>query len=784
MRRVRRQDRGSALWPAETVVDPGLLSRLKLFSVLAAGIGALALVGLGSSAASAAPVTKGIPGWGYELVTPPSTGGQESSVYASSPSGDQVVMDSAGGFADVDSLSNLGATYRGRRTPTGWQTATLGNPPSDVLLAAYSGNMDVERGWWLKDAPRTVFSGYPTVPTRPDVLDTYAVFAGSKGGPWLAVAPETRAMVVRATTRDLSSFLISVREKFTLTDGSEETRNLTGTGETLLISRRNLDGTLDLRQVARDGAGSMLPTCTIILGDRGGSAVVRGAVNRDDFSRVIFTVQGTGCTTAARTRVWAADPFSDSPSAVEISATKCDDGNCGAVAAVRFVGGALDVSRVYMTTTQKLVNSDAHAGTDIYEYDFRKPSGQRLSLVTGNSTAANVQGVLEVSDDGSRVFFVATGDLDDAVHGDVGPVEGSRNLYLRMDDPDGGPPITRFIATLSASDSVATTNSRRGSITADGRYFTFVSTARLTSDDEDDFADVYRYDVETGEMLRIWTDDPAHNGINRVAGADTSGLGKGGQYANYEYRRDGRGGISDDASAITLSTAEPLVPGDLNGTRDAFVWRAETGDIAMVSDGKDLRGVTPNAISSDGSTIFFTSVSQIVPEHTSSSQAIYAYRRGGGFAAAPAPAGPCRGDECQGQGTAPGDQRLGSVEFAGAGNVASGADRVRASVSVSKAKPVVGTAGRLRVRVPAAGRITVGGASVRGASTSASKAGSYSVRVALSAKARKALAKRKSLSVRVRVSYRARSGKRASKTVVVTFKRLSAKPGSVKKGGK
>jgi hypothetical protein len=765
----------------------GVSSALRTRSVLAAGVGALALALVGGSAASAAPVTKGIPGWGYELVTPASTAGQESSVIVSSPSGDQVVLDGRGGFADVDSLATLGTPYRARRTPTGWQTATLGNPPPDLLLAASSGSMDVERGWWLKDAPRALYVNLPTVPTRVDQTDTQTVLVGSKGGPWNALAPEAVGIAVRATTRDLSSVLFTVTEKLALTDGTEDTRSL-GTGRSsLILSKRNPDGTLDLRQIARQGGVSMFPDCSIALGGTG-DAVLRGAVNREDLSRVIFTVEpgGPECAAAELSRVWASEPFSDSPDVVEISATECDDGNCGEAAEVRFVGGALDVSRVYMTTTQKLVNSDAHAGTDIYEYDFRKPEGQRLSLVTGNSTASDVVGVQEVSDDGSRVFFVATGDLDDAVHGDVGPVAGSQNLYVRMDDPDGGPAITRFIATLSASDWVPTSAYRSGSSTADGRYFTFSTNAHITADKQpgDNFTDAYRYDVDTGELVRLWTDDPARNGANRVADAYTGGLVKGGVEANYESRTGGRSSLSDDGSAITFFTSEPLVSGDLNGTFDTFVWRAETGDIAMVSDGKDLRGVFPNAISPDGSTVFFKTVSQIVPQHTSSSEGVYAYRPGGGFALPPTPAAPCEGDECQGQGTAPGDQRLGSVEFVGAGNVAGGADRVRASVTVSKVKAVVGSAGRLTVRVPAAGRITVGGASVRGASRSASKAGRYSVRVALSAKARKALAKRKSLKVRVRVSYRTRGGQGASRTVVVTFQRLSAKPGSVRKGGK
>jgi hypothetical protein len=99
---------------------------------------------------------------------------------------------------------------------------------------------------------------------------------------------------------------------------------------------------------------------------------------------------------------------------------------------------------------------------------------------------------------------------------------------------------------------------------------------------------------------------------------------------------------------------------------------------------------------------------------------------------------------------------------------------------VSKLRAVTGSAGRLRVRVPDAGRVLVAGVSIRRFSRSASKAGSYSVRVALSAKARKKLRKKQRLRVGVRVSYRSRDGRSASKRIVVTFKQpKKAAKGSV-----
>ncbi len=763
--------------------------RTALRSAMAAGVGALAFFGLGASGAAAAPATNGIPGWGYELVSPVSTAGQESFPMSISPAGDDVVYASPGGFADVDALSNLGIPYRARRTPSGWQTATLGNPPVTALRGFTFGSVDYEAEWWLKDAPLVSIYGGATKPTIE--LDTpLTVFQGTKGGAWQPLPFEAKDLILYGTSPDQSMLLLQSREALPvpLTDGSVDTRTYGASSTTrgLLIVKRNPDGTFDYGQVAQQNGESFRPSCEIVLAGRG-NPVRRGALARKDFSRVVFAVAGSGCTNTASTRVWATDPFSEDADAIELSAPEpgcvsCTNQN------VTMVGGAADVSRVYMTTTQKLLNVDTQSGTDLYEYDYRQPAGQRLRLVTGNSTPANVQGVQDVSEDGSRVFFVANGVLDDAVYDDVEPSAAGRNLYLRMDDPEdpvNGTPIVRFIATLDAGDQVATAPSRLGTITPDGRYFTFMSKAALTDDKlaGDTTADIYRYDVETGELIRIWTDDPDHNGANRTGTVSHSGISKSGQYANFDWQWSGRGGMTDDGSTIMFWTDAALAPGDLNGAGDIYLWREETGTIAMVSDGKDPLGAGGAMLAADGTTVLVLTRTRLVPQHTSTSQGMYAYRLGGGIPLPPAPPTPCQGDECQDQTSAPDGPRLASVEFAGAGNL-KGGDRVDPSVSVSKAKVVVGSAGRIAVRVPAAGRIAVRGAAVRGASRAASKGGRYSLPVKLSANARKALAKRGALSVRVRVSYRARGGRLASKTVVVKFKRPAAKPWSIRKGGK
>lgn len=80
----------------------------------------------------------------------------------------------------------------------------------------------------------------------------------------------------------------------------------------------------------------------------------------------------------------------------------------------------------------------------------------------------------------------------------------------------------------------------------------------------------------------------------------------------------------------------------------------------------------------------------------------------------------------------------------------------------------------MRVRVPAAGRISVAGAKVRKITRSVARARIVTVKVALKPRARKLLRKKGKLRVKVRVAFESRAGGSASKTVTVVFKQPKA----------
>ena len=111
---------------------------------------------------------------------------------------------------------------------------------------------------------------------------------------------------------------------------------------------------------------------------------------------------------------------------------------------------------MFFTTTQQLVNGDTDSTTDLYEYDFNNPSGHRIVQVSGGGlgdvtpgAGAEVQGVVRVSEDGSHVYFVASGVLTTLPNG-LGQTasQGSRNVYA-YDTATGE---TKFVATLLEGD--------------------------------------------------------------------------------------------------------------------------------------------------------------------------------------------------------------------------------------------------------------------------------------------------------------------------------------------
>jgi hypothetical protein len=208
------------------------------------------------------------------------------------------------------------------------------------------------------------------------------------------------------------------------------------------------------------------------------------------------------------------------------------------------------------------------------------------------------------------------------------------------------------------------------------------------------------------------------------------------------------------------------------------------GQASLISSGTGEASLFVGATPS-GDDAYITSPNRLVQQASliSGLLAIYDARVGGGFRSK-APAGSCeQGGSCEGPpATPPSPPLIGSIVFDGDAGPPSTPSK--ASVEVKRRKAVSGTVGRLQVRVPGAGKISVDGHSIRSTRKSVTKAGSYPVTIRLKRSAGKQLPKKGKLTVSARVSYRAKDGRSAAKTVKVTFKQPKAKSGKGKKGGR
>jgi hypothetical protein len=708
----------------------------------------------------------------YELVSPPFTAGQAASMKVGTADGDVGILASVGGFAGVENLPESGVQYLTSRTDSGWKTSAIAPPawqfPYIGTYAALDWTRDGSRSLWFVNLKADEGTDRFTPIVR-DPDGTFHVAGATQDdiGSGIPVLPV-------GTSEDLTSVLQATFTRPAMTDGTTDSRSTTY--KSLYLSTRGDDGQLSIRQVAYRGGETMFPNCAAVVGGGGTS---RNAVSRDG-EKVFFSAS---CAGAEERRVWA-KVGDDDP--IDLSASQCP-ATCGPALPVAFRGASRDGSRVYFTTEQQLLPEDQDTSnkSDLYEYDFNA-TGQKLRVVTGSSdpSGANVRpsGLFRVSDDGAYVYFVAAGRaLAGENNRDVSPQSGANNLYVYHRAAGQASGTTTFVGALGSSFN----NYPQASST--GRFLLLFTNADLTGErvPGDTRSDLYRYDAQEDEMLRVWTNDPEHNGPARLGGptvgsqpesADNVPSGGMQQSAGWSTGLQ----VSDDGSLVGFSTVEPLSADDRNGASDGYLWEADTGRITLLTDGttkptSQFRGSIFSGMTPSGDSLFVRSATPLLRGHTSGQLAQYVIRSNGGFPDQASPPEACVGEACQGSPVAPPVvPTVGSVGFSGPGNAPS------TSVSVSRLKAVVGRVARLRVRVPAAGRVSVTGRAVRDSRRSAGRARTVTIRVALSRKARRTLKKRKKLSVRVRVAFQSRAGGSASKTMRVTFKQPKAK----KKGGR
>ena len=236
---------------------------------------------------------------------------------------------------------------------------------------------------------------------------------------------------------------------------------------------------------------------------------------------------------------------------------------------------------VFTSNASNLVAGDTNGTTDIFRKDLETGEIVRVSTDAGGAQATGSSESAQISADGRYVVF--SSNADNLVAGDT---NGTTDIFRK--DLETGE-IVRV--STDAGGAQANSDSYNAQISADGRYVVFASYAdNLVAGDTNFSTDIFRKDLETGEIVRISTD---------AGGAQANS-----DSYNAQISADGR-------YVVFASNADNLVAGDTNNVYDIFRKDLETGEIVRIST--DAGGAQANSdsynaqISADGRYVVFSS---------------------------------------------------------------------------------------------------------------------------------------------------------------------------------
>jgi hypothetical protein len=363
---------------------------------------------------------------------------------------------------------------------------------------------------------------------------------------------------------------------------------------------------------------------------------------------------------------------------VDVSAPQRSTSDTHGLQEPRYWGASVEGEKVFFTSKAELTE-DADTGpmdnaANLYEYDSERPAAERLKDLTvdGEGDGAAVQGVVQISGDGSYVYFVANGVLTSKANANNETAKpgtctsrastGECNLYVSH---EGGEPV--FIATLAGADEtdwnlVSSSYQDAGPaintavVSPSGGALAFISDRRLTGYDNEQAAPGECEDhnnqgevvfTETGACREVFLYDAPTARTSCAScnptGARPKGPASFGEPAkavsSYRPRNLSEGG------ALFFDSSDALVPRAGDGQKNVYEY--EDGQVHAISDvagGFESFFIDASA---NGENVFFGSEDKLVSQDPGGNVAVYDARVGGGFSEPLSPP-PCNnGDACK-----------------------------------------------------------------------------------------------------------------------------------------
>ncbi len=723
--------------------------------------------------------------WGFEQVTPVNKGGgavHPLATFQTSPDGNGFLLTATSEFDGVPAESvPLSTRYFASRGVDGWVNRPI-DPLSDpvppvgtnTIVSVIMASSDLSHV--LVASPRALTPGATpgggNLYVRNTATGAYTLVATHEDVAFVPQYTGTNSTYTRYLANDGRSALFT--SKVPLVPGAPDGR--IDVGHRGLYSWTAEDG-VRIESVLPESEGGGIVNFNSAVSDESGTGIRNSLPDSGGLDYMYFT-RGVGVGAGSPGPAYVRSGGETRP--VSVSRIPGSEGELVAAPKIWATGRGgrfMLFGAAEPLTPDTTVPSDAYVEQYLYRYDAVEDSLDYIGGFVDGTPVPNP--VWQMSQDGRTIVFMSRNGLTpDAPAFDWDAPTTEVNVFVWRDGE------LRFLARADEDGAAKGGNLRV--LSSNGRYLAFtdnstgpLSTAVRTGADLGGSTcpesgslapceQVFVYDVDTEELECA--------SCRADGSASKSEAGDPGQEFKEAILMGQRQvqTIADDGTAF-FTTAEDLVETDINGLNDVYEYRdGEHRLVSRASQGMSARflDATP-----DGGSVFFATNDPIVPTDDDKAVDIYTTREGAGFPyTPPVVVPPCSGSDCRGPFTSVAELPLaGSLSFTGRGNAGS----TPARLSVTGGKSVLGTAARLRVRVPGRGRVTVSGSGVRTVKRSVSRAGTYTVRVALTAKARKALRRSKSARKRVSVTFTPADGTVSKRTLSLTYK---SKPNSKKKG--
>jgi hypothetical protein len=301
-----------------------------------------------------------------------------------------------------------------------------------------------------------------------------------------------------------------------------------------------------------------------------------------------------------------------------------------------YAGSSVDGSKVFFTTTAKLVPGDTDNGfSDVYERLEDTVNGVETYVTreistgpTGGSDSYDVT-FGSVSGDGTKVFFSTAESLvaEDEDH--------STDIYMRNALTGGTTLVSQGAATCTpACGNKAFPVTFVGATPSGSRVF-FITSEQMAEGDGDEAGDIYVRDLGATPTTTL---------VSRAAS------GCGGCTANGSVRLpviEGKPAISEDGTKVVFESTDKLAAGDTDGgENDIYERDLAAGKTALVS----IAGTCPllpvsecapiyRGLSGDGTLVFTQTRAQLAPGDEDKLQDVYEWSTASEEAATPVSVG-------------------------------------------------------------------------------------------------------------------------------------------------